>query len=156
MAPRDYSRGLKRFLEFHALEPKHFGPLPGFRMPKSIQRVGEARWIAYRSTKWEGKPHDYIHDHEGKVHTHRPDTNEGREVAIPQWLQRTETLVRLGACLGFAYVADGEEVEAKVQRPLPFLYCTPCGHALLILVGGSLQALIWGGGLDVTERGIVG
>ena len=83
---------------------------------------------------------------------------DGREIAVPSWLHGSEQLVLLGECMGYAYVdGDGAGVEAKSTAPLPELYTTPDGHALVVVQDKrEVLALVWGGGLGVEWRGIVG
>lgn len=154
--PKDYSSGLKKFFEFHQLEPTKAGQFSGLRIPNRIAKAGSASWVAYASNKWSGKRTNYIHDHEAGVKTCRPDI-KGDLLDIPSSLRNTKTLVKLGDCLGFGY-NDGEgDVEAKVSKPYPELYCTPDGSVLLVIQNKrKLIAIIWGGLLDVKARGIVG
>lgn len=160
MQPADFSEGVNKFLEFHALEPSKVGEFAkSFKIPKKTYRVGEAEWIAYRSTKWEGKHNSYMHEHELGVYTHRADApNPGpyESVITPEWILEARTLIRLGDCLGFSYYHNGS-TEARMKRPYPELYCVPSGKALIIVVDkASVAVLLWGGMLDVTARGIVG
>lgn len=157
--PSDFSRGVKRYLEFHQLEPKHVGQI-SITIPDQAWKVGKATHVAYRSDKWEGKNHDYWHDHDGGCSTYRldDDSYDGRICKVPGWLSSTSTIVLLGECLGFSYTDfEGVEIEGKTSKPYPELYCTPNGKALLVVTHKrTIHVMVWGGSLSVTERGIVG
>lgn len=160
--PTDFSQGLQQYWEFHQLEPKKITKAD-LVIPKQVLYVGEGVYMNYRSKKWEGKSHDYTHDHEAGVKVHIPifaeEITPGQTIAeVPTWLRSTKTLVRLGSCLGFAYMDEFDEtIEAAVRTPLPDLYCTPDGKALLVIQNfKEIYAMLWGGYLNVTERGIVG
>jgi len=146
------------FLEFHQLDPKKVGQFGRLEIPEEAVLVGEAKYIAYRSNKWSGKGENYIHDHEGGVKTYRPDSRAGRVVDVPEAVRSVQTLVRLGHCLGFGYTnEEGQLVEAKIKTPTPELYCAPNGSVLFVIQNkSSIKAMMWGGNLDVTWRGIVG
>lgn len=159
--PQDLDHGLQRYGAFHQLEPEQIGQFaPGLQIPRHIYYVGEALWVTYRSDKWYGnKSYNYIHEHNHGVGCYRPDAVcDGARVAVPVAIRSVQTLVRLGDCLGFAYRdQDSGSTEAKVKHPYPELYCTPDGHALLVIAGKSkLFAMCWGGNLGVFARGIVG
>lgn len=156
--PPDLSKGVEKFFEFHEMEPKKTGRFsPNFRIPKNIGCAGEALWIYYKSTKWGGKSHNYKHQHSYGVKLYRPDGNV-KISEVPYSARDARTFVRLGHCLGFEYKdIDGEIIEAVTRKPYPDLYCTPDGSVLLIIQGKSkLEAMIWGGNLDVKAQGIVG
>ena len=158
------------FWEFHQLEPTkiYYGTAPAgwknnppapainLKIPKTLKCAGEALWVGYASTKWTGKRVNYIHDHEGGVNCYRPDSGEYKE-EVPYAATKAKTVVRLGECLGFGYDDNGKEVIGKVKKPYPELYCTPDGSVLLVIENKSkIIAMMWGGNLNVTSRGIVG
>lgn len=154
--PDDFSDGLKRYLEFHKLDPKRTGQLKGLYIPGGMNYVGAALFTAYRSDKWENEAHNYWHDHESGVRVYRSDT-DGIDTDVPAWLRQTTTLVRLGTCLGIGYMTKDSVVEMRPGRSRPDLFCTPNGRALLIVDHRpQIVAMLWGGHLDVTGRGIVG
>lgn len=153
--PHDLDEGVWKFLKFHQLDPREVGTFsPAMRIPERVGCGGKMEWIAYRSTKWENRSHNYIHEHGGGVHIY----GGGGTLRTPQFICKVQTLVRLGHCLELGFCnEEGESVEMKTTRPQPELYCIPSGKALLIVDGKRrIEALIWGGGLHVTERGIVG
>lgn len=155
--PADIISGLKRYRTFHQLEPYKIDTFDKrFKIPSRLVCVGEANFMTYRSKKWEGKPNEYWHDHEAGVHVYRSGSTE--KVSVPEFIRTTKTLVRLGNCLGFGYTApDGSIVEARIKSPEPDLFCTPCGKALLVIEAQHLlHAVLWGGQLNITARGIVG
>lgn len=160
--PKDIDAGIHKFLEFHQLEPKSVGHFASsFKIPGWATYVGAPAWVAYKSDKWTGKNERYIHEHELGVKccvAKGSEITEGPIISIPSYVTSVRTLVRLGACLGFAYVGfDGEEIEAHVSKPFPELFCIPSGRALVVVDKKTeFCAVMWGGSLDVTQRGIEG
>lgn len=153
--PEDLSKGVEAYFEFHQLNATKIGVFVGLKIPNKLSRAGDSKWIAYRSSKWSGKPANYIHDHSHGAHTYKPGA--GNMYDVPYAATRAKTLVRLGHCLGFEYEDSKGPVEAVVRAPYPELYCTPDGSVLLVIEDKrKLLAMIWGGSLDVTKRGIVG
>ena len=159
------SRALKKYLEFHQQAPRKEGDFhPDLRIPAFAVCIGRGKDVLYRSDKLnpttledEGWI-DYIHDHKAGVRVYVPEgLGDGNLRTVPSWLQRTEEFVRLGHCLGFSYYDyDGKSVEAKGTDPLPELYTTPSGKALLVIQSKRrLLAMIWGGRLGVEARGII-
>lgn len=158
-SPKDLSQGEHLFKEFHQFNPKNVGQFSSaFSIPARVTHVGEGAYVLYRSDKWEKKFNEYIHEHESGVKVCLVADGDGPSIAVPSWLRSAKTLVRLGDCLGFAYTdREGTTIEAKTHRPLPELYAIPSGRALLVVEGKKkLHALMWGGYIDVTARGIVG
>jgi len=155
----------KLYEDFHKFPPKKVGEFnPSFEIPREATFVGDAVDVMYRSDKLEPMTHidegwiDYIHEHKSGVKVYRTDQKaDGPTRKVPKWIWGTKQLVRLGDSLGFTYRDhDGYEVEAGVREPLPELYATPNGKALLIVERKrKVVALIWGGKLDVEPRGIV-
>lgn len=161
-APR---KALEMYETFHARDPKRIGRFPSsFRIPEALQRVGDGIHVCYRSDKRDPetgrvpqKPVDYIHEHDPGVGVYMRD--RGRAVSVPSWIREVDALVLLGDCLEFVYRDDqGDEIEARGSRPLPYLYAIPSGKALLVVSRdhGELLAMMWGGNLKVEWRGIVG
>jgi len=158
------NKAVRKYVEFHAHEPNKVGAFnPSFAIPETARLAGEAVHVLYRSDKLnpttledEGWV-DYIHEHDAGVKVYRCDADaDGAERAVPAWLRNTRELTWLGQCLGFAYKVDGKEVGAEGSAPLPDLYATPNGKALLVIQGKrKVLALIWGGRLGVEARGIV-
>ena len=155
-ADRKFKRAEEKYREFHDLEVKKRGKLPpSIKIPAHINREGVMKETLYHSKKWDD-PANYYHDHNKGVKCCIPG-GSGPSIRVPQWLREAQVLVYLGTCLGFTFIDnDGEEVEAAVSNPKPKLYCTPNGKALLVISGRKLEALIWGGDLDVEEKGIIG
>lgn len=164
------SRAVRKYVDFHQQEPVKIGRFhPDL---ERVLRVGTATWVGvaenvfYRSDKLnpttledEGWI-DYIHDHDRDVHTYRLDAAAGElgpERKIPAFIRNTHELTWLGFCLGFDYEGhDGKRVGARGKKPLPDLFCTPNGKALLVIQSKrTLLALMWGGRLGVEPRGIV-
>lgn len=159
------SRAIKKYLDFHQQEPVKVGTM-SVTIPASAFLVGTATDVLYRSDKLnpttledEGWI-DYIHEHDRGVNVYRTDRGAielGPERSVPAWLVRTTELVWLGFCLGFSYTSkDGGHVDAKGTKPLPELWTTPNGKALLVIQNKrTLIAMMWGGRLGVEPRGIV-
>lgn len=160
----DVADAIDKYIEFHRLEPRRVGAFaPSLRIPAKMIKLGKARHVMYRSDKVDPEtlrkpraPLNYIHEHDAGVAAYVP--GKGADVSVPDFIRDTSSLVLLGGCLGIGWVdGDGDDQEAEGTRPLPELYCTPCGKALLIIQGKrDLVSLLWGGGLGVEGRGIVG
>jgi len=150
---------------FHRYPPRKIGEFnSSFKIPPRVFKQGKSINVLYRSGKVDPEtlkkprnPVDYIHDHDPGVCTYLVD-GDGDDVAVPHWIRDVDALVLIGKCLGFAFEGpDGESVEAQGKQPLPELYATTNGRALLVIDGKrTLIAIIWGGKLDVEPRGIVG
>lgn len=155
--PPDLSRGVKKFLEFQDLDPSDIGTFaPSLKIPAEINLAGKATSISYRSKKWRD-PADYIHRHKDGVRVGLT-FEQGRKVKVPAFIRNAKTLVKLGEMLEVTWEDpnDGEEYSIEGKRPLPELYCIPSGKALIVIEGKrKLLAIIWGGKLDVEDRGIV-
>lgn len=157
------SRAIKMYVDFHQHEPKKVGSFAAsLRMPARAVLVGPAAHVLYRSDKLNPTTGadegwiDYIHEHDRGVHIYMGG-GEGPERAVPAFIRNAKELTWLGMCLGLAYLdEDGREREIKATRPLPELYTTPNGRALLVIQSKrTLLALVWGGRLGVEPRGIV-
>lgn len=155
--PRDLSAGVRKYVEFNDADPKTTGPLSLRQLPEAVYYVGKMKWTAYASKKWEGKSNNYVHDHDDGVKLYMTKASAGvRAVHLPEWLVRVKTFVKLGRCIGLGFI-DPAGVEAESQGDGGSeLYCTPNGRALLVIQDKRrLEAIIWGGKLDVQARGIV-
>lgn len=147
-----------KYEEFTSFEPDDIGYFSrALTIPRYVALVGEAKWVMYRSNKWEKKFHDYIHEHEGDVGCYRVGA-AGERTKVPDWVCDTKAFTKLGDCLGFRYIDhDGYPVDAEARKPLPELYCTPSGECLLVIEDKSrVVAMMWGGALRVEDVGIVG
>jgi len=171
--PESAEDGLERFEKFHQLEPNEVVVDDDATMPTKAHCLGKAVHVLYRSGKVDpetGKkprsPQNYIHEHDAGVMLYEPCLHSLRRCsaeAIPAQV-RSETdgdttLVLLGECLGLAYKAaeDGEEYEIEFDDPKVELYCIPSGKALVVVEGKrEILYLVWGGGLGVEPRGIIG
>jgi hypothetical protein len=151
---KDANSGLKKFKEFHQMEPKKVGPLSNFKMPTSLVCAGTMTWIYYSSTKWGKGRYDYKHEHESGVKLYVNDNIEGSQHATPQWICKLDTIWKLGACIGYEFIdKDNTKVSATCRGCT--LWAAPNGKALLILDGNKVHAIIYGGKLGVEARGIV-
>ncbi len=165
-----------KYKEFHRHEPERVGAFAqGFAIPEQAIRVGDAKWVTYRSDKVDPetmrrprRPVDYIHEHHAGVGTYLPVLTFDPQLekafhgspgprAVPSKFFESPTLVRLGICLGFAFARDGVEHEFKSVPAMPDLYCTPDGRCLLVIQSRQqVLAMMWGGALGVFARGIDG
>lgn len=164
------SRAVKKYLDFHQQEPVKIGTfhpeLERRLRDGTVYDVGDAVNVLYKSDKLnpttledEGWI-DYIHDHGKGVRVYRADraaSQLGNESVLPAFIRNCSELTWLGYNLGFEYTAhDGKNVTAKGKQPLPDLFCTPNGRALLVIQNKrTLLAVIRGGRLGVEPRGIV-
>ncbi len=157
------SRAIKKYVDFHQHEPRRIGDFhASLVIPARAVCVGPALDVLYRSDKLNPETGedegwiDYIHEHDKGVHIYLGD-GEGPERAVPQFIRAAKELTWLGDCLGLRYRDhEGHDAEMKGTRPLPELYTTPNGRALLVIQGKrKLLAMVWGGRLGVEPRGIV-
>jgi len=158
-------KATRLYKDFHKFNPRDIGEFkPSFYIPDEAVFVGDAVDVMYRSDKLEPITHidegmiDYIHKHKKGVKVYRTDAKaDGTVRKVPKWIWEAQQLVCLGESLGFTYRDhDGTQVNADVAPPLPELYATPNGKALLVIERKQkVVALIWGGKLDVEPRGIV-
>jgi hypothetical protein len=162
--PEELAAGL--YEDFHRYPPRKVGEFgAGFKIPDRVHRQGKSINVLYRSGKVDPetlkkprKPVDYIHEHDSKGVTTYLTKGDGPGASTPDWLRDADALVLLGSCLGFAFEGPrGKLVTAEGRAPLPELYATTNGKALLVIQGKrDLIALVWGGKLNVEPRGIVG
>lgn len=153
-----------KYKEFWAMEPTKIGDFPSsFKIPARARDLGKSVHVLYDSLKKDPetlkkpkKPVSYIHEHDAGVHTYACDGQADTDV--PDFIKGAQALVLLGQCVGFAYKDDeGDVREAQATEPLPDLYCTPDGRALLVIQSRrKVLAMTWGGALGVEARGIVG
>ena len=158
-------KAIKLYEDFHKFGPREIGEFkPSFYIPEEAVYVGNGVDVMYRSDKLDpltlaDEGHiDYIHEHKPGVKVYRVDARaDGPVRKVPKRIHGVTSLVFLGKCLGFTYDDHhGDEVEAQVANPLPELYATPDGRALLVIERKQrVVALIWGGKLNVEPRGIV-
>lgn len=159
--PDDVAAAKEKFEEFHRHKPRKIfeGKSP---IPAKVRELGKAKAVLYRSDKNDpdtGRavkhPINYIHDHDAGVHCYTPAS--GGTIPVPAFIRDAEALVLLGKCLGFDFEDASGLREAKGIKPYPDLYATPCGKALLVIQDRrQVLAIVWGGGLGVEARGIVG
>lgn len=149
--PKSITSGIQKYMEFHDYDPKDVGMFPkSFRLPRTVEKAGQALWVCYRSSKWDDGTHDYIHEHSKGAMCYWPDGT----LNTPKRIIHCQTLVDLGRCLGFGY-NDGSKQDIDLSSKHQ-LYCTPDGRALIIVENKlRVLALIWGGKLRVEDRGII-
>lgn len=159
----DLDKAVENYQDFHQYTPREIGTFVGLVIPEHVVVVGEAEQTLYRSDKWENKNHEYFHDHDPGVNVGRTDAEreDGTVVNLPRFIKDATALSMLGQCIGFSYIDNltGEVVEAKVPAGHE-LYEVPNRRALLVIdVSGRtavVKAILWGGKMVVTDRGIVG
>jgi len=150
---------------FNRFAPRKVGAFhASFKLPSRVNRQGASVDVLYSSDKTDPetlkKPRraqSYIHEHDSQgVHTYLV-RGPGETVETPHWIRDAQALSKLGDCLGFKFKRAGKVVEAVGKKPLPELYCTANGKALIVVQDKrDVIALVWGGKLDVEPRGIVG
>lgn len=151
-----------KYEEFHRLEPTKIAEF-SISIPSKVTKLGKGVNVLYESGKKDPetlrkpkKPLAYIHDHDAGVHVYRCD-GRGGDTEVPDFIKHAQALVVLGKCLGFAWKDEDGEHNAEGTKPLPDLCCTVDGRALLVVQSRrQVLAMIWGGGLGVEARGIVG
>lgn len=157
--PANIERAIKNYEMFHALPPKRVGKVPN--LPKTVYHVGKAIWTYYESPKWENKNHAYKHEHEAGVKFYIcDDTGDGKATKVPGFIlkaqQSNEPLIWLGKYLGGEYEDfDGEIVDIDPSNRND-LFMIPDRTALIIASKTQVEAIIWGGNLNVIDAGIVG
>lgn len=167
--PRDFDRAVDGYRTFHTgpawvskgtRDPRQIGQFPGLVWPKKCCIVGKANHVMYSSDKWETKKHDYIHEHESGVVVALFDPELDLNDDVPKFVLESETVYLLGDCLGFEGETDDGEIIEAVGGKGDELYAIPSNRALIVInVSGKVarvEAMIWGGGLNVIDRGIVG
>lgn len=155
---KDEERAVDKFREFNRFDPKTLTYDAHFEMPKRVRKLGEGVEVLYESMKVipdnlkrPRKPVGYFHEFEGDVFAYACDGK--LDTDVPEFIVKTDALALLGDCMGFSYKGG----EAKSTAPLPELYATPCGRALLVIQSKkSVLAMFWGGALAVEPRGITG
>lgn len=167
---RDLDDAIEKYEEFHRMEPRKTGTMHEVEIPHQVVYLGSAVHVMYRSGKVDPStlrkpkhPLNYIHDHDTGVlccapEDAVPDGIEGTLEDVPFWIREVKAVTKLGECLGFRFApASGLDIDVEGRKPLPELYCTPCGRALLVIQDKrSILAIMWGGLLGVEGRGIVG
>ncbi len=163
---------VEKFVEFNRFDPRATGTMATVDIPDEVWCLGAAVHVMYRSDKVDPetlrkprRPLNYIHDHDTGVSLYvplevrLPGDLEGELEPVPDWIREATTVTKLGDCLGYRFLpeAGGRARDVEGTRPLPELYCTPCGRALLVVQSKrQILALMWGGMLGVEARGIVG
>lgn len=156
-----------KFEEFHARPVRDITAFDArLILPERAALAGVAKQVMYRSdklnpsTKIDEGWQDYYHDHDPGVSLYRcgaAELRNGDVRRVPKWIHEVQQLTWLGQCLGFTFEDDeGNEIQMKGTKPLPDLFCIPSGKALLVIQSRrTVLAMIWGGRLDVKERGII-
>jgi len=164
----DHAKAVKKYAQFHRFDADVVKDT-SFKIPPHMEVLGVSLSVQYVSTKIDPStlkaPRTqsgvlgYSHDHDAGVNVYVMPVRDAELSAVPPFIRQVGALVQLGDCLGFEY--DGGAVHygtyPHTMRNLPGLFCTPCGHALLVISPRQkLLAAMWGGSLRVEARGIVG
>lgn len=159
-------RAETKYVEFHSHDPNKVGSFhKDMKIPTRAKLAGDGINVLYSSDKLNPESGEdegwinYIHDHNRGVKVYRSDAHfSGESEDVPDWIHSETELTWLGDCLGFEYRDhEGYAVQGNATEPLPELYTTPNGRALLVIQDKRrVIALIWGGKLGVERRGIVG
>ena len=155
--PRGERAARKTFEGFHSRAAKNVTAFPAsVKIPSEISVEGPCIWVTYRSDKWGKGTYEYIHEIDSYPKVKLGVVGgEGPIRRVPQRIQNVTTLSRIGACIGWAFADGDEELEAKVSGCEWFW--APAGKALIAIQNKrKVIAIIWGGELDVEDRGIVG
>jgi len=147
----------EKFNDFDLGDIREFSA--SLKIPKTVEVVGKATEVFYRSKKWNDGSHGYYHKIESypRVRIGVTQRGTGRVTNLPQRILKTETLTQIGErSLGYAYEdVDGEEYV--VNPPRSAWYWSVRGKALLLIQDKrKLLAVVWGGDLDVRPEGIIG
>lgn len=148
------------FKIWHAKEPtKH--TVVKVELPKTMYMQGRAETIIYRSTKWETKAFDYVHDFDSNPPLYYDGPTDLGAQSTSSLLPRSNPdskqipLTLLGHVLSLDMIdADGELVEVTLGRKEPMLLSTIDAKGLVILCDHG-PIIIKGGKMTVTKRGIV-
>lgn len=158
--PNDLRPAVEVFEKFNDFDISDVHAFSGsLKIPGTVEVVGKATQILYKSKKWSDGSHGYYHEIESypRVRVGVTQRGTGRETKLPQRIINTETLTQIGErSLGYEYEAeDGEKYE--VNPPRSVWYWSVRGRALLLIQDKrKLLAVVWGGDLDVRPEGIVG
>lgn len=156
--PPRANRAIKMFEGFHEYDWKKIEGFGRLQIPRTVFIAGRCKWVTYSSNKWNKGTYEYIHtiDSYPRVVVGLVHDDTGRTRAVPRSIRdNNQVLVRIGRALGYAFVDDGEEIETRTPRCEWFF--SPSSRALFCIESKrKLLAIIWGGKLNVEDRGIVG
>ncbi|MCJ7752707.1 MAG: hypothetical protein MUQ65_16740 [Armatimonadetes bacterium] len=129
-------------------------------IPRLVYVVGRAVSISYRSDKWQKGTFDYIHKIVSfpKVVFAITSAEDGsRPRQLPAKARDgDQVLVRLGKCLDAVYQDDSGEMKTTFPARTDWFFSPPARALYAITAKKKLQCVIWGGNLNVEDRGIVG
>jgi len=155
------NRAVRVFEGFHEYDARHLSKFAaGLVIPRLVYVVGRLVSVSYRSDKWQKGTFDYIHTIKsfpkvvvaflGREGSERPRQ-------LPQKIRDgNQVLVRIGRCLDAVYEDESGEVKLTFPADTDWFF-SPSGRALYAIAAKrKLQCVIWGGDLNVEDRGIVG
>jgi len=166
---RRINRAIDSFESFHDYPYRNIGELGLRAIPEVVYVAGACRWVTYRSNKWNDGTHEYIHEidsHPRVVLAYaKPMELEVGDDRIVETARRrlparvradNQVLSRIGKCLGWAFTIDDDQFEADAPSKTDWWW-SPSGKALFAIEDmRTLHVVVWGGRLDVEDRGIVG
>lgn len=139
------------YREFNDLDPKKVKTLKA--MPTRVRYGGRVHCTMYASKKWGEGLHNYKHDHDSGVKIYF--SGGAGDTAVPASIVNVGALAKMGRVIGIEFTDPNDEDCEYIGSSKHELYCTPNGRALVVVVNGRVDALIWGGKMHVEARGIV-
>lgn len=161
--PPGFQSAVRLFQGFHQYDVSHAAQFPAsVKIPNEVYYGGPVTYMTYRSDKWNDGTHDYIHKIESyprvAVGFVKAPQIEARSIRrVPARICDNWTVVETRKkAIGFGYRDnDGHEQHVELSNCIWFWH--PRGRAFLLIRGRrELVAIIWGGKLAYTPRGIVG
>ena len=137
---------------FHDRIPDRVLALP-VKMPRSFGKVGRVALLAYRSAKWTGRSHAYVHEYESDVWFCEPLPKGRKRIAAGRWPRQ---LVELGEVMDVIVAIDDGFARPRLGRGTR-LCATPDGKRIVLYdPRRGIVAALLGPAQKVTERGIEG
>jgi hypothetical protein len=155
-------RAVKLFEGFHEYEMKDTGRFdPKLTIPRFVFSPGACAEVRYRSNKWGDGSILYYHpiDSFPKVTVGLLRQHEGKPRRLPAAVSSMDqALIRIGSCVKDSVIFEDGEGDASVSFPAKSeWFFSPSSRALFVISQRRhLHCVIWGGKLNVENRGIVG
>lgn len=157
---RRIDRAIDSFEAFHDYGFKDIGELDLRRIPEHVYVAGACKWVTYRSNKWGEGTHEYIHEIDSHPRVQlgyvRNELGAPRRRLPAKVRADNQVFSRIGKCLGWSFTVDGEQFEATAPPRCDWWWSTSAKALYAIESKRILHVVIWGGRLDVEDRGIVG
>ena len=159
--PARIERAARVFEGFHDYDMRRLEKFAsGLAIPRLVHVVGPCISVSYRSDKWNEGTFDYIHTIESRPKVLFAVVRE-EDGAIPRQLPEkvrdpNQVLARIGKTLDAVYEDGSGQVKVTFPASTEWFF-SPSSRALFAITDKrSLQCVIWGGKLNVEDRGIVG